>query len=269
MKMAFTKKRSVKSASISKRRKRQMGTRRLRVSSVRKVVRDVVKSEAETKYTSSAQTRQFNSSISSAGECYPLVPQVPQGDGDWQRTGEKISPKYLIVKGKLQYYNSITSQAYVPPSTVRLMILSQKNIKVSSAVQTAADVAHLLKPNAGTGVAYDYTGGSVDNLTPINRDLFTVHMDKKIKLNWMNRQNFTSLGDPTVEWQVGNDRTKYFYCKIKCPKTLTFDDGNGDYPNNFAPFICVGGVNDDGTSAWSANTPYNVAWMSTLYFKDM
>lgn len=258
----------MKSAGISKRRKRGSKTRNVRVSRpVRRAVKATLKSRAETKFVGSAQTRQFNQTISSASECYPLMPQVGQGDRDCDRTGSKISPKYLIVKGYIQYYSGITTQPYVPPNTARLMILSQKNIKVSSAVQTQVDTAHLLKDNLATSVARAYTGGTTDNLAPINSDLFKIHMDKKVRFNWLNQ--YTADGSqPGVGWQTGSDRTKYFYCKIKCPETLTFDDGNGDYPNNFAPFLCVGGVNDDTSGAWTANTPYNVVWESIVYYKD-
>lgn len=230
-------------------------------------VREIINRLAETKYVSSAQTRQFNSTISSATECYPLVPQVSQGFDDYQRTGDKISPKYLVVKGYLQYHSSITSQPYVPPSTVRIMILSQKNIKVGSAVSTSVDTQHLIKDNQGGGAARPYQGVPTDNLSQINPDLFTVHMDRKVKLNWLNQHTLDGA-TPAPGWQVGNDLTKYFYCRIPCPKTLTFDQGNADYPNNFAPFICVGGVNDDGSAAWTVGTPYNVCWLSTLYYKD-
>lgn len=242
-------------------------------SAVRAVAKSVVRKEAEDKYVSFESITNHNSSISAATECYALFPAVPQGIDDWQRIGDKVRGKYLYVKGYVQYsedyLNTPNTQQYLPPSTVRVMILSQKDIKTATDVSTQADTAHLLKDNVGTGTARPYTGATWDNLAPINKDLFKVHMDKKIKLNWV--QHYVSNpagGNLTTSVASGNDRTKYFYCRIKAPATLTFDTRNGDYANNFSPFICMGATCDDGQNPWSINTPYRLCVQSTLYFED-
>lgn len=236
-------------------------------------VKKVINRTAETKYITTQSDRSFNSSVSSPTECYELVPQVTQGDGDHQRIGDKIRGKYLIIRGHVQWDTNFLQQhsttGYLPPATLRVMILSQNNVKVGSEVSTRASPQFLLKDNVGTGVARAYTGGMWDNLAPINKDLFRVHMDKKVKLNFVNWSYSTTGGGGQSESQaVGNDRTKYFYCKIPINRTMKFDDINLNYPNSFAPFICLGGVNDDGTSAWSLQTPYRMSWNSTLYFTD-
>lgn len=228
---------------------------------------------AETKFVSLQEDHSFNSVISAASECYPVIPRVTIGTGDYQRIGDKIRGKYLIIKGHVQWdYTQLTQHsttAYLPPSTLRVMILSQNNVKVGGDVQTRVDVAHLLKDNVGTGTARGYSGSMYDNLAPINKDLFKVHMDKKVKLNWINwSMSNTGGGGQSESQAVGNDRTKYFYCRIKLNRNLKFDDGNGDYPNSFAPFMCVGAVSDDGNGAFSLQTPYRVSMLSTLYFTD-
>lgn len=228
---------------------------------------------AETKFVSTSEDHSYNSTITSASECYPLVPQITLGTGDYQRIGDKIRGKYLIIKGHVQWDYTFLQQhsttTYMPPSTVRIMILSQNNLKVASDVSSRVDTAHLLKDNVATGTARGYGGGMFDNLAPINKDLFRVHMDRKVKLNWINWSLSNSGGGGQSESQaVGNDRTKYFYCKIRINRNMKFDDGNGNYPNSFAPFICVGAVSDDGNGPYSATTPYRVSTLSTLYFTD-
>lgn len=199
-----------------------------------------------------------------------MVPQISVGDGDYQRIGDKVRGKYLYVKGYVQINNAYLSHSsgtqYIPPFTCRVMVLSQKNIKVGSDVSTRVDVAHLLKDNVGTGTARGYTSTVLDNLAPLNKDLFRVHMDRKIKFSWINVGDLSASGD--TGFGVGQERTKYFTCRIKMPATLTFDDGNADWPNNFAPFLCFGAVNDDGTSAYTVGTPFRVGWISTAYFED-
>lgn len=241
---------------------------------VRQIAKSVVSKAAEDKFVSVSTMTSHNSTISSAAECYPMVPQITQGNGDFQRIGDKVRGKYLYIKGMVQYNTayldllSTGQTTFVPPATLRVLILSQKNIKVGSEVSTAADVAHLLKDNVGTGTARAYTSGVFDNVAPINKDLFRVHMDKKIKLNFRDTNYFAGGGNAVQAGMVGNDRTKYFSCRIKCPATLTFDDGNGNWPNTFAPFLCMGGVNDDGSAPYTVGTPYRLTALSTLYFED-
>jgi hypothetical protein len=210
----------------------------------------------------------FNSSISAASECYPLMPSVVAGDNGNNRDGDRIKPKYLVIRGHLQYDNTVGFDNFIPPSTVRVMILTQRNIKVSSDVSSRADVSHLLKDNVSTDVGRAYTGGAFDNLAPINKDLFKVYMDKKFK---MKAQLYTGLGNTTdtnTKTLSGTQPTITFTKKIKCPANLYFDDGNGNTPNNFAPFVCMGAVCDDNASPWSANTPYRLVVQSILYFTD-
>lgn len=207
----------------------------------------------------------FNSTISAATECYRIVPDVTEGVAGHQRIGDKIRPKYLVVKGKLMYDVGIAGTE-IPPSTCRLMIVSQKDIKASQQITSLADVNHLLKDNIGTDVARAYAGTNFDNLAPINKELFTVHMDKKVK---MRAQFERALGTPTDPiLGYATQRAYYFTAKIKCPAALTFDDTNGNTPNNFAPFFCMGSVTDDNSGPWTANTPYRVTVQSELYFTD-
>lgn len=240
---------------------------------VRQIAKTAVSRSAETKFVTTQSDRTFNSSISSATECYELVPQVSIGTGDYQRIGDKIYAKSLYIRGHVQWnYNFLNSGAttqYLPPATLRVLIVSQKNIKVGSEVSTRATPQYLLKDNVGTGTARAYTGGMWDNIAPINKDLFRVHMDRKVKLNWIQSAlQVNGTEGVGLSQAVGNDRTKYFYCRIKLNRPMKFDDGNGDYPNTLAPFICVGAVNDDGTAPWSLQAPYRVSWNSTLYFTD-
>lgn len=266
----------MKYGAKSKAAKRRAATRKLPSRTrraVRQVVKETLQGQAETKWVSLADDISFNSTITSPGECYPLCPTVPQGVDDFQRLGDSIHAKYLIVRGKVQFNDNfldVATTQFIPPQTVRVMILSQKNIKVSADVSSRVDVAHLLKDNVNTGAARPYSSSEYDNLAPINSDLFTVHMDKKMKWNWINHQIQAASPATSINThQVGNDRTRYFYLKIKLDKTLKFDDGNGNYPNSFAPFLCVGAVSDDGSGGYSLTTPWKVTLLSTLYFTDL
>lgn len=221
----------------------------------------------ETKYVSTRYDTQHNSTIT-ASDPFALCPNVPQGTDDFQRIGDKIRGKYLYIKGKVQWDNSYVlsnGTTNIPPSTVRVMILSQRNIRNNAAIPGDVQVNALLKDNVAIGVGRAYQGGMWDNLAPINKDLFTVHLDKKIKFNWYHPIDSTTTV-PVAS--TGNDRTKYFYCRIPVKKTLYFDTTTGGSPNNFAPFFVMGAVNDDGETPYTTGTPYRVSMLSTLYFTD-
>lgn len=232
---------------------------------VAKVAKAVLSKNVETKHVGqNVINAAFNQTISSASEMYRVLPDVTEGTAGHQRDGDKIRPKYLIVKGHIQIDDSY-KDTYLPPTTLRVMILTQRNIK-SSADLSRADYAHLLKDNVGTDVARPYGGGIFDNLAPINKDLFTVLMDRKFK---MREHMAAALGTTGVPISVqGTQRTISFVKKIKCPSTLHFDDGNGNTPNNFAPFFCMGAVSDDNSGAISLSTPYRATVLSELYFTD-
>ena len=143
------------------RRNRRGGTRRLTrsggivrqaVRSVRRrglatLVRRIANRGVEVKHAGqNVVDAAFNSSIGGSSECYPILPAIGEGTDGNQRIGDRIRPKYLLVKGHLQYDHAFQGN-FAPPSTVRVMLLSQRNIKVSSDVSSRVDTSHLLKDN--------------------------------------------------------------------------------------------------------------------------
>lgn len=247
--------------------RRRAAARRSRLPKrMAKAVKRVVLKAQETKYVSTRYDTLHNSSISAA-DATAICPAIAQGTDDFQRIGDKVRGTYLILKGKVQYdtaYLESNGTTFIPPVTLRMLILSQKNIRSNDQIANWSYAA-LLKDNVGVGVGRQYQGGPWDNLAPINKDLFKVHMDKKIKLNWVHPVNVTTTVD---QGATGNDRTRYFTCKIPVKKNLYFDSSVGGFPDNFAPFFVMGGVCDDGSAPYSTGTPYRVSWLSTLYFKD-
>lgn len=235
------------------------------------LVKRFVHGEIENKRVGLNIDNAFNSTISAASECYNLLPPIAPNDGSGsganERIGDRVKPRSLIVRGTVQYDSGYQGN-FIPPSTVRCLILTQKNIKVGSDVGSRADVAHLLKDNVSGASARGYSGTAFDNHSPINTDLFKVLMDKKYT---MVPQLYTGLGnssDTNTKTLSGTQPTIHFVVKIPVPAKLTFDDGNGNYANNFAPFFCFGAVCDDGNSAFTLSAPYRVRVQSILDFED-
>lgn len=243
---------------------------RRRRAGMAKLVKKVLSRTAETKFVSAKYDTTHNSSITN-GDITALCPLITQGNDDFQRLGDKITGKYLIVRGKVQWdstYLTSNGQTFMPPVTCRVLILSQRNVGNNGQIPGSIQDQYLLKDNVGIGTGRAYTGAAWDNLAPINRELFKVHMDKKIKLNWVHPWD---SGSPQYSTgTAGNDRTKYFYCRIPVKKVLRFDSSmpTPNAPDNFAPFFAFGAVNDDGDTPYTTGTPFHVSWLSTLYYTD-
>lgn len=205
-----------------------------------------------------------NSGVTAA-DCYPLVQDIGQLDvtggisSAVQRIGDKIQPKSLRVRGCISVK---TGQLTAQNLYVRVMILSQKDIKVASQVIGGSVNANaLLRPMLNTAAGDDeiqYTGSTQTSLYPINTDLFRVYMDKTFKLS--PAQNLT------VENPGGAFRWEYDFKQL--PANLTYDEGNGNYANNFAPFVAIGYCYADGTAPDVATTRIISNTYSLLSFED-
>jgi len=201
-----------------------------------------------------------NSAISSA-DCEPLVGQISQGDTAHTRQGDRIKPKSLRVKGMLSWTPAgcNTSQNMY----VRVIIASQKTVKVGSQVLSGIDTTHLLKPGFPSSPEVAFGGATRELNYPINTDLFRVYLDKVIMLAPNN-----VAGGGCEAMPLYSKRWSYTFKKGKLPASFTYDAGNGDWANNFAPFVAIGYVYPDGTTGDSITTKLYSTIFSSLTYED-
>jgi len=196
-----------------------------------------------------------NSAIGAA-DCLPIIGQIGQGTTAESRLGDRINPRRLKVKGVVAITPGVqtTTQALY----VRILILAQKNVKVGSAIGAGIDTAHMLKPSIAGTPEVSYSGTAFNINDPVNTDLFRVYMDKTIKLS------------PATNTTVQNDKgySRWSYTFKKMPSALTYDQGNGDWANNFAPFYCLGYAYSDGTAPDVATLRVTSSCQSLLQFED-
>lgn len=187
-----------------------------------------------------------NSGVGPA-DCRPLIGQIgpidsAAGNNDQQRLGDKIRPKSLRVRGILAL--NPDTQTSTQTLFVRVMLLAQKDIKVGSSITGGnVDTAHLLSPDYNTTPGADqiqYTGTTANTFQPINTDKFRVYYDKVFKL--------CPATNATVQNDMNVIRWSHTFKKDSLPASLTYDAGNGDWANNFAPFLAIGYAYGDGTS---------------------
>lgn len=197
-----------------------------------------------------------NSAIGAA-DCQPIVPLIAMGTESYNRIGDRLKPKSLVVKGLV----SLTPDSAIQKDIyVRICILSQKNVKTGAAVLAGAvDTTHLLKPNSPAIPNQAYTGDIPRINYPLNTDLFRVYMDKTVKLTFSASTGVESMHRQSQRWS---------YRFKSLPAALTYDDGNGDWANNFAPFLAIGYAFSDGTSPDVVTTRLISNCFATLTFED-
>lgn len=229
---------------------------------VTRVANAVVSRKAENKLVGSmVEDNVLHNSAIGPGDCEPVIMEISSGTDSRSRIGERISPRFLTVKGMVSL--NVTS----PPTSrtdiyARVMILSQKDVKTGAQVLAGAvDTSALLKAGFGGGAdQIPYSGDPENTLMPINRDKFRVYMDRIIKLS--------QVAETGVEQITRYSGTfSYTFKKKNLPKFLTYDENNGDWANNFAPFIAVGYAYSSGAPD-TVNTKLNTHIFSQLSFED-
>lgn len=206
------------------------------------VKRMIARNEENKSIGNNVELDVFHNSAISAADCEPLIPPIAIDSAgvsglSYQRIGDRIKPKSLTVKGIVCMGSDYLIQKDM---YVRILILAQKNVKTGSAVLAGAvDASHLLKPNSPAIPSNNFGGFTAQLNYPVNRDLFRVYMDKTVKL--------TGLKSDTSGDSIQRQSVRWSYRFKQLPSALTFDKGNGDWVNNFAPFVAIGYAYPDGT----------------------
>lgn len=209
-----------------------------------------------------------HNAVIGASDCEPLIQEITDIDtttanSAQQRQGDRIKPKSLKVSGLVSLNQAYPTQSN-QPIMVRLIIASQKDVKLGSSIKTGnvIDTAHLLKPSfAATGSdEQSFAGLTQDLLYPINKDKFRVYMDRIIKL--------TPVVSNGSKEQNSGYVYRYSYRFKQLPSFLTYDDGSGDWCNNFAPFITIGYAYTDNSNEEPTNFRVQHNCFSLLEFED-
>jgi len=198
-----------------------------------------------------------NSAISNA-DLVPLIPEIASGTDGSTRLGDRIKPLSLMVKGVV----SINENPDTRPFYVRVMMLTQKDVKVGSKVGTDTDPAHLLRTAIPGASEIPFAGNRAELNYYVNDNKFKVLYDKQFLIAPVST---TGLG-------AGNSAqfSQFkFAKKIKSlPAHFSFDEGNGDWVNNYAPFFAVGYAYADGGAPDTTTTRISVEAYSRLVYED-
>lgn len=209
--------------------------------------------------------------IGPLGSVFRLIQNIPSGSEAYQRLGDKVRPKYLMVRG------FVAINFPVPVETaarVRILAVSDKSNKnASPIVNPGPPLGALLNDNLlalAPSVAHGYRGFPDDDNSQVNLDQFTLYHDKHYDLIQAGK---TPAASPPIQGTGAMVVYKYFKMKIKCPAVLDFTDSNGDFPTNFCPYLLMGYSYPEGWSLPPADPDplaNQVRWYvrSTLVYED-
>jgi len=181
------------------------------------------------------QNEVHNAPITDA-DVVPIVGSIPEGTSSNQRLGDRIKPKSLKVRGVIGL--NPDNNPNNKPMIVTVMILACKDKKTNALVTAGAGLVDLLKPNIGGTEQVAWDGTTYRSTFPVNTEKFKVYYQRQFMLAP------GSLGAGTREF----DFRKWKYTFKDLPASLTFDEGTGDDPNNFAPFLVTGWCYTDGSA---------------------
>lgn len=162
-----------------------------------------------------------------------LIPAIEQGVGSAMRIGDQLNLQSVRARFHFSYINRLASSDDRPILMCRLLVLSCKKISkyADLVLQWQAGLnlaADLLKP-AGEGS--QYIGDPYSITWPVNRDLFTVHADRRFTLNSGER-----LGDDQSNFHMPTPH-KVINVNLKVKsKKLRYAEDAREGATNFAPF---------------------------------
>jgi len=215
-----------------------------------------------------------------------LCPNIGQGTDDAQRIGDQVTPLSMRIDGVVKVANSILATAPPPPVDVYAVIYvlthkvykSYEGLLGSPAVPPATgyvggnDFNQLLKN--GENVTTNFSGNWWAAHQPVANQYYNVLAKKVIRLRFAGL--YTSSGaslsianshDYQANWSV-TLTAKDLPAHLKYPQS-TVTSAFNDAPLNFAPFLCVGYYNADGTNTTTPQAIIDISYVSKLFYKDM
>jgi len=195
-----------------------------------------------------------NSGITNA-DLVPIVPQIAPGTDGSTRIGDKVKPLRLTVKGIV----SVAENPDTTPFYVRVMMLSQKDVKVGAKVGTDTDPAHLLRTAIPGASEIAFQGNREELNYYVNDNKFKVYYDKQFLITPAS----AASGNP----QKGS-QFKFSKTFKSLPAHFSFDEGNGNWVNNFAPFFAIGYAYANGNAPDTVTTRISCDAYARLTYED-
>lgn len=215
----------------------------------------------------------FHNSAIRQGDCNRIISSLPKGDKDGERIGNEVTCQTLTIKGWVQMYYSPSYQR--SRIGVRLFVFSVKGF--ANGGHAISNSTSWIRGFLRLGSTVKPFDGSVgDWLLPVNRDLITVHAERKMYLN-QPRIYVTGINPPAENIPIQQEfSSKAFSINVKCRnKVLKFSQEYAgdttvdiDIPQNYGPLLAIGYCHLDGSSPDVLDTAISLSYVSTLKYED-
>lgn len=186
----------------------------------------------------------------------PLMPQIPQGDGQANRTGNTVMTKRAQLYVSV-HMDQITSTPTVGPIYFDMYIFKYKKTNTQSAV----DLAKFLQYG---NTAINYQGGTIPQSygLNVNKDLFTIKRRRRVLL-WNPRAD----PDYAAATRLLNAKSFKFDITNCIKKKIKFSDDVSYPPTNDNLYLMCGFTTNDGRDL-GALTAGNMRTLFTYEFED-
>lgn len=186
------------------------------------------------------------------------------------RIGNEIVLKSIHLQGILNYTQSFATDT-LPQNKkimVRFMILSQK--RAGNFTTALGNISNRMLVN-GTNADENtgsFNGVALDSIRGINRDVFTVHYEKKLYLDAPVIAPGTTEPDVGLVPSLIKFVDKKIYFGGKTGLKLSFANASATVPENFNPFICVGYSSVSTSNLQASDGLVNFAYNATAHYTD-
>lgn len=224
------------------------------------IAKRVMNRAVETKYIAENQDgiAIYGDTLPGGGiaQVYTCVPDITQGDTSFDRQGLKLNPKRHTTQLQFTFNEDpqiLSGGVGVPAAqagwdvTVHVWYGFAKRYKnvVDIQANAAAILAEML--DTGNGGQSRFTGLMSDELFEVNKEFLTLRHKKVRLFKNAGRANILDVTAPALT--TPNIERASMSLSWKAPKTLLYKDEVAVIPENYAPFIIVGYVHNDGTQA--------------------
>jgi len=230
----------------------------------------------------------WNSEIKSGSDWYRCIPLVAQGSGEYQRIGDRITPKKLRMDFSFHFFSSDSSTRDI---TVVLYILTSKRDKTYTGNSASGALPSNFQQylERGDGSTTFFNGTWEASKYPIANNNF--NLVKKFEIPLMKGSGLPNgsgiIVSPGLDLSgnprdlsggilAGEDGMACHERSVRVNKTyvfkdvpkLKYSDGSFQYPNNFAPYWAAGYYYNDGTAPDTVTGILRVAATSQLHYYD-
>lgn len=203
-----------------------------------------------------------------------IMPSIGRGAGVSQRVGNKISPRYMEIRGWLTLDLNDTNQDY-DRVCVRMILGRPKKYPLytqAASEVTGSPYANWSSELINYGATSARFSGTLEALqSPVNTGVFTVMAERRMTITRPRFYDAPLVGSDSFRY-AGNS-TRFFKIRVKTPQSFVYrtPEGNDPFPNNFMPVLLAGYTLLNGSTPAEpdvAPKPVTISYTTRLTYED-